>query len=390
MGTSVVGDNKYLLVMMDDFSNYVRLFPTATPTAEHAADSLLDWMSLLGNPEIVISDTATHFKNVLMSELVETLRIEQMFSVAYTPWTNGTIENMNKQVVTCFRKTFKERKIPVDEWTSFVKYVQYTMNHYPRPKFEGKSPLQVLNVSRYIEYDARGKPTLRDVTDETMPVLQPDKLSLKKLNVDEQFYEDYLPTVIELLDNFHREILMAVEARRLSGNESKSVGRKRVNFEIGDYVLVARIKRGRDQKLLGTWTGPFQVIACKSGHIFVVKNLRTKQTRTVHAARMARYHDQHLRITQELLYSTVEDDFFKYDDFVDIKMDNRNTVEVKLSWTGFEEMEWSWEELKPIMSHLNDRGELIRSLNRLTLDKPAIRRVLRDKYKVKGIDDPLS
>ena len=122
----------------------------------------------------------------------------------------------------------------------------------------------------------------------------------------------------------------------------------------------------------------------------MVKNLHTKQTRTVHAARMARYHDQHLRITQELLYSTVEDDFFKYDDFVDIKMDNRNTVEVKLSWTGFEEMEWSWEELKPIMSHLNDRGELIRSLNRLTLDKPAIRRVLRDRYKVKGIDDPLS
>ena len=318
-------------------------------------------MSLLGNPEIVISDTATHFKNVLMSELVETLRIEQMFSIAYTPWTNGTIENMNKQVVTCFRKTFKERKIPVDEWNSFVKYVQYTMNHYPRPKFEGRSPLQVLNVSRYIEYDSKGKPTLRDVTDQAMGVY-----------------------------NFHREILMAVEARRLSGNASKSVGRKRVNFEIGDYVLVARVKRGRDQKLLGTWTGPFQVIACKSGHIFVVKNLHTKQTRTIHAARMARYHDQHLRITQELLYSTVEDDFFKYDDFVDIKMDNRNTVEVKLSWTGFEEMEWSWEELKPIMSHLNDRGELIRSLNRLTLDKPAIRRVLRDKYKVKGIDDPLS
>ncbi|CAB1096824.1 unnamed protein product [Ectocarpus sp. CCAP 1310/34] len=50
---------KYILVMMDDMSNWVWLEPTGACTARLTSQHLLTWCKTLGVPEVWVSDTAS-------------------------------------------------------------------------------------------------------------------------------------------------------------------------------------------------------------------------------------------------------------------------------------------------------------------------------------------
>ena len=56
---------RYILVIMDDLSNFVSTEPVVVCTAGATADSLLTWCKTLGVPCVWVSDTATHFKNAI-------------------------------------------------------------------------------------------------------------------------------------------------------------------------------------------------------------------------------------------------------------------------------------------------------------------------------------
>ena len=53
----------YVLVLVDDASSFVSLQPAASCTCEVAARSILEWVSVLGTPEVFVSDGAPRFKN---------------------------------------------------------------------------------------------------------------------------------------------------------------------------------------------------------------------------------------------------------------------------------------------------------------------------------------
>ena len=57
------GGYSYILVMMDNMSNWVWLEPSeACTTAQH----LLAWCKTIGDPDVWVSDTACNFKNHMM------------------------------------------------------------------------------------------------------------------------------------------------------------------------------------------------------------------------------------------------------------------------------------------------------------------------------------
>ncbi|CAM9641680.1 unnamed protein product, partial [Sphacelaria rigidula] len=101
---------RYILVIMDDLSNFVALEPVAVCTAESTAASLLNWCKTLGVPRVWVSDTATHFKNAILARLREALRVDHQFAVAYSPWSNGTCERMVKEAVRALRSILLEQR----------------------------------------------------------------------------------------------------------------------------------------------------------------------------------------------------------------------------------------------------------------------------------------
>ena len=61
------GGYRYILVMMDDISNWVCLEPTEACTARLTAQHLLTSCKVMGVSEVWLSDTASHFKNQMMA-----------------------------------------------------------------------------------------------------------------------------------------------------------------------------------------------------------------------------------------------------------------------------------------------------------------------------------
>lgn len=54
--------------------------------------------SLHGKMETWISDQASRFKNRVMEVLAEEHHIKHNFTVVYSPWINGTVENCMRHI----------------------------------------------------------------------------------------------------------------------------------------------------------------------------------------------------------------------------------------------------------------------------------------------------
>ena len=134
---------RYILVNMDDLSNFVLMEPVEVCTAEATAASLLTWYKTLRVPHVWVSDTATHFRNAILTRLREALRVDNQFAVAYSPWSKGTCERVVKEVVRSLRSILLEQRRAVSEWVDVLPAVQWALNTAFRPRY-GSTPYHVM------------------------------------------------------------------------------------------------------------------------------------------------------------------------------------------------------------------------------------------------------
>ena len=113
------------LVIMNDLSNFVSLEPAEACTAEVAAKHLLNWCKTMGVPRVWVSDTATPFKNRVIAQLSDALKVGHRFAVAYTTWSNGTCERMVREVVRALKSILSEQRKQVAEWVDVLPAAQW-------------------------------------------------------------------------------------------------------------------------------------------------------------------------------------------------------------------------------------------------------------------------
>ena len=110
---------RYILVIMDDLSNFVSLEPAEACTAEVTAKHWLNCCTTFGVPRVWVRDTATHFTNRVIAQLGDALKVDNRFAVAYTPWSNGTCEGMVREVVRALKSILSEQRKQAAEWLMF-------------------------------------------------------------------------------------------------------------------------------------------------------------------------------------------------------------------------------------------------------------------------------
>ncbi|KAJ0392975.1 hypothetical protein P43SY_009109 [Pythium insidiosum] len=94
-----VGGVKYILVLKDGMSGFVELVACVHATADAASQGLLDWFKRFGVVRQWVSDQGAHFKNQVIEHLQTSLGAHHHFTTAYTPWANGTVEVVNREVL---------------------------------------------------------------------------------------------------------------------------------------------------------------------------------------------------------------------------------------------------------------------------------------------------
>ncbi|KAE9159712.1 hypothetical protein PF002_g32795 [Phytophthora fragariae] len=135
------GGLKYVLVLKDNMSGYVELVACVQATSDEVYQSLLDWFKRFGVVRQWVSDQGAHFRNQVFAELQRALGAHHHFTTAYTPWANGTVEVVNREVLKAVKALLSERRLRVEDWPRVLPVVQGALNQMPADRLNGKSPL---------------------------------------------------------------------------------------------------------------------------------------------------------------------------------------------------------------------------------------------------------
>ena len=340
---------KYILVIMDNFTQFVHLVNCASPDAETAAAALIEWESLHGfrSDTVIATDQGSHFTASIIAKLCQYFGVQQHFSVANTPWTNATIERVNSTIKSAFQSLMSQTRLPTDQWYRVTPVVQNILNSMKRKTLaidaQWKSPKGLMNcipedeirrsdcIVSYLD-----KPHLLDISgyfaDDNTTAVNKEFVRLA----------DYFRTYYAQLSEVKQSKIIAQQAAR---NEFFDT---HLNFAPGDFVLVANHCKYnlKDQKVKFRWIGPAQIVEMHGHSLATVRylygaenTLDEKRTEIIHTSRLAFYSHEMEGVTDEVRIQILHDNNqFVIKDFISFEhITDSGGYGVKCSWEGFSE-----------------------------------------------------
>lgn len=357
MGQGVDG-KKYVLIIRDDLSPYIWIWPTSDTTAESAAEALCVWVGVFGGMEWLVSDQGSHFKNELIRNLTEELRAKHHFTTAYSPWANGSVERVCHEVLRACKALLSEWKLSAKDWPTVTEAVQAVINQAPLRKLGLRSssvpgvyrtPMEVFTGHR------PSRPLIR-----ALPVSQyrsattADDLRARVLVGIEE--------IQEALVDMHREVVGIASAsrKRHVAKHNQRTNVQHANFVEGDFVLVRRAQPGV-HKVRFVWRGPRRVTQVRSEWVYEVQNLITDKREIVHARRLHLYRaDMDGKEVLPTLLKVAEHSERSYQ-IADCIRDIREVdgqLQVEVEWEGLpDEKDRTWEPLLQVFEDLPGRLE---------------------------------
>ena len=334
---------KYILVIVDNFSRWVELYPTVTVDAEECADRLHEYVGRFGAPSVMHSDNGTQFVNNVLSAFRKAIGSQQARSQAYSHEENGLVERANKEVLRHLRVLVYHDNC-ISNWSRLLPVVMRIMNTMVHSKL-GTTPAKLL-YGCMIELN----PNLY------LPTAQ---LDLKNMPTDtrQPSYRDYLDSLIaaqyKLLQVAQR-LQQEHHIRHLS-TFIRNKGKATV-FEDGCYVLVQYPDKGLGRrpptKLHTLWKGPMRVVS-HVGNRYILEDLVDGK------------HEQHFVTSLKeffvddpdpiVLQQIAAHDSQEY--VVEAILQHRgdlrqaSSLEFLVKWLGFDENQSTWEPYSNLTSN---------------------------------------
>jgi hypothetical protein len=96
--TGPIRGEYYVIIMVDAFSMFCVMLPFTQKNSENTCEAILTWSSLLGTPQFWTSDNDSTFVSQVSRELREIMGIRDITVPAYSPCTQGSVENKVKSL----------------------------------------------------------------------------------------------------------------------------------------------------------------------------------------------------------------------------------------------------------------------------------------------------
>lgn len=126
------------------------LVPCEAATSEIAALKMTLWIGTFTAMHIWVSDQGSHFKIRVMELLATEHRINYPFTVAYSRWVNGTVENANRQIRAACTALLTDLKLAPQDWHTLIPLIASILDEAPlrrlgkRKAAECRTPLEVM------------------------------------------------------------------------------------------------------------------------------------------------------------------------------------------------------------------------------------------------------
>lgn len=158
---------KYVFVIVDAFSKYVRFYAVKTTTTRETIRCLKNYFSSYSRPKILISDRGTCFTSNEFEEFVNEANIKHIKVATGSPQANGQVERYNRILGPALGKLYDGKN-----WDKSLEEIEFAINN-TISRVTGETPSRLLfgvaqrgrivdNLREYIEEQSESEP--RDLT----------------------------------------------------------------------------------------------------------------------------------------------------------------------------------------------------------------------------------
>ena len=241
---------EYILVMIDTFTKYTKLYPLKRVTCEATIRKVDEFIDSVGKPQKILSDRGTQFTSKKWKEAPKDKNIKMILTSIRHPQAN-MVERVNQELARCFRTLLSEDKHHT--WYNWIEEIDTIFNESYHDTTE-ITPREAL----------RGEKSDR-IWEKWIPKMEINK------NINNK---------TELIRIIRERIKTKAERRNARINKD-TIG---LTFQPGDLVLVkacnvSNAATGKVAKFLSLYEGPCKVKKRIAQNTYILSNLKTDRER---------------------------------------------------------------------------------------------------------------
>ena len=141
LGLEKSGRYHSVLVCIDDFSKWAEVVPLKRHDAQSVAKAFVSVCCRWGPPDVIRVDNGTEFQNSIVDALWRQFHIQVKTGATRHPQSQGTVERMNRTLLTMIRKVLGE----ADDWLSALDLLLYYYRNRPHSTTK-LSPMMVMTA----------------------------------------------------------------------------------------------------------------------------------------------------------------------------------------------------------------------------------------------------
>ena len=262
--------NRYILVISDYFSKWVKAFPMENMEALTVAKiSVNEFITRFGVPEVIHTDQGRNFKSALIKDLCSLLGIEKSQTSPYHPQSDGLVERCNRTLLNMLCTAANDHG---QDWDIMLPMLPNLLMAY-RSSVHATTKLFGRQIKLPVDL-MFGTPEMEGIT------------------CHGQYVND-LRLRLKNCYRMARENISLEQLRQKSQYNKKQAGSV---FQIGDLVwLYNPVKKTNSgsQKLYCPWQGPFKKIEIFNEVTYRVKQMaRQHRKSVVHFNRLKPFHSR--------------------------------------------------------------------------------------------------
>jgi transposase InsO family protein len=244
-----VNGNRYILTVIDSFSQAVELFPLKEASATEVTNALNDVMCRWTRPYSLRCDNAKAFTSAICRKLCEKARVQLHLVAPYAHNSNGAAENANRRVEYLLRALILEQRLgPASKqnWAQLLPNVRGILNSRLITRY-GCTPNELLygaTTQRSLPFEDEPWVEVPEAASSGGAAEAAAVITLQKWRENHQILLDACE---RLQDQWLGNLLTATEGDDLNA------------LIPGDTVLV-RTKERKHDKLQAPWAGPYLVV----------------------------------------------------------------------------------------------------------------------------------
>ena len=259
--------NKYVCVVQDRFSRYRELIAQRDISAKTTADVIHDNIICRhGCFDQLLTDRGTNFKSKLVQRLCDRLGVEKLFSTPYHSATNGSVEVLNRYVLSYLNAYCKE------DPTNWDLYLQSCAFSYRT------SIVRSIGTTQFSLVHGRQAMLPADIIYSTPEEIERDRIDFQIEN------SNRLQTAIEHANNWQRK----------TDRQKKDYfdrNRKNVMFEVGDMVLKKIVVSDPNgpKKIGDRFEGPYEITQKHSDLNYTINNTCKNKFERLHVTNLSQF-----------------------------------------------------------------------------------------------------